>query len=47
MAKRFGPVIAAVAAGAVIGFLLGRRKRTRPAAELADELHAALSRLVP
>jgi carbon monoxide dehydrogenase subunit G len=26
MAKRYGPVIAAVAAGAAIGFLLGRRK---------------------
>ena len=30
MAKRFAPVLAAVAAGVAIGFLLGRRKRTTP-----------------
>ena len=42
MAKRFAPVIAAVAAGVAVGFLLGRRKRTHPAAELADELQARL-----
>ena len=41
MAKRFAPVIAAVAAGVAVGFLLGRRKRTHPAAALADELQAA------
>ena len=46
MAKRFAPVIAAVAAGAAIGFLLGRRKRAHPAADLADELQAALARLL-
>ena len=40
MAKRFAPVIAGVAAGAAIGFLLGRRKRAHPAADLADELQA-------
>ena len=46
MAKRFAPVIAAVAAGVTAGFLLGRRKRTYPAAELADDLQAALARLL-
>jgi uncharacterized protein len=46
VAKRLAPVIAAVAAGAVAGFLLGRRKRAHPAAELADELQAALARLL-
>lgn len=46
MAKRFAPVIAAVAAGAAAGFLLGRRKRRHPATELADELQAALARLL-
>ena len=46
MAKRYAPVIAAVAAGAAAGFLLGRRKRARPAADLADELQAALARLL-
>ena len=40
MAKRFAPVIAGVAAGAAIGFLLGRRKRAHPATDLADELQA-------
>ena len=46
MAKRFAPAIAAVAAGVVVGFLVGRRKRTHPAADLADELQAALARLL-
>jgi uncharacterized protein len=46
MAKRYAPVIAAVAAGAAAGFLLGRRKRAHPAADLADELQAALARLL-
>ena len=46
MAKRYAPVIAAVAAGAAVGFLLGRRKRAHPAADLADELQAALARLL-
>ncbi len=46
MAKRYAPVIAAVAAGAALGFLLGRRKRKTPAADLADELQAALARLL-
>ena len=47
MAKRFAPAIAAVAAGVAVGFLLGRRKRSHPAADLADELQAALARLLP
>ncbi|GFG48866.1 carbon monoxide dehydrogenase [Mycolicibacterium agri] len=47
IAKRFGPVLAAVAAGAVVGFLIGRRKRAHPAADLADEVQAALARLLP
>jgi uncharacterized protein len=46
MAKRFAPVLAAVAAGAAVGFVVGRRKRAHPAAELADELQAALLRLL-
>jgi hypothetical protein len=29
-----------------VGFLLGRRKRTHPAADLADELQTALARLL-
>jgi uncharacterized protein len=44
MAKRFAPVIAGVTAGAAIGFLLGRRKRNRPA--VAEDLQAALLRLL-
>jgi len=50
MAKRAAPALAALAAGAAIGFLLGRRKRKaqiHPAARKADDLLAALSRLVP
>jgi carbon monoxide dehydrogenase subunit G len=46
MAKRYAPAIAAVAAGLAVGFLLGRRKRAHPAADLADELQAALLRLL-
>jgi carbon monoxide dehydrogenase subunit G len=46
MAKRYAPAIAAVAAGVTVGFLLGRRKRTHPAADLADELQTALARLL-
>ena len=50
MAKRAAPALAALAAGAAIGFLIGRRKRKaqiHPAAVKADDLLAALSRLVP
>jgi carbon monoxide dehydrogenase subunit G len=46
MAKRYAPAIAAVAAGVTVGFLLGRRKRAHPAADLADELQTALARLL-
>jgi carbon monoxide dehydrogenase subunit G len=49
MAKRAAPALAALAAGAAIGFLLGRRSRkahVRPAAFNADDLVAALSRLM-
>jgi uncharacterized protein len=42
MAKRFAPALAALAAGGVIGFLVGRRRSRRN-----DDLLAALSRLVP
>jgi carbon monoxide dehydrogenase subunit G len=41
MAKRAAPALAALAVGAVIGFLLGRRRNRR-----SDDLLAALSRLV-
>ncbi|AGB25893.1 hypothetical protein Mycsm_05719 [Mycobacterium sp. JS623] len=41
MAKRFAPALAALAAGGVIGFLLGRRRNRR-----SDDLLDALSRLV-
>jgi aerobic carbon-monoxide dehydrogenase large subunit len=44
--KRFAPVMAGVAAGAAIGFLLGRRKRKSPAAAVAEDLQAALLRLL-
>jgi uncharacterized protein len=42
MAKRFAPALAALTAGGVIGFLLGRRRKRR-----SDDLLAALTRLVP
>lgn len=46
MAKRAAPAIAALAAGALVGFLLGRRKRRPRAQQLPEELLAALSRLL-
>lgn len=46
MAKRFAPAIAAAAAAGAIGFLVGRRRRKAPAAVLADDLQAALARLL-
>lgn len=46
LAKRLAPVLAAVAAAGAVGFLLGRRKRRGPAAVLADDLQAALERLL-
>ena len=49
LAKRAAPALAALTAGAAIGFLLGRRNRKgqiHPATLKADDLLAALSRLV-
>lgn len=48
MAKRFAPVFAAAAVAGVVGFLLGRRGRREatPAGILADDLQAALLRLL-
>ncbi|MDF2828999.1 MAG: carbon monoxide dehydrogenase subunit [Mycobacterium sp.] len=47
VAKRAAPVVAGLAAGAALGFLFGRRRGSaHPAAIKADELIAALSRLV-
>ena len=46
IAKRYAPVLAAAAAAAALGFLVGRRKRKGPAAVLADDLQAALARLL-
>lgn len=46
MAKRYAPALAAVAAGLTVGFLVGRRRRAHPAADLADDLQAALARLL-
>ncbi|HEX9834473.1 MAG TPA: carbon monoxide dehydrogenase, partial [Mycobacterium sp.] len=46
LAKRYGPVVAALGAGVTVGFLLGRRKRKSAAAVVAEELQAALLRLL-
>ena len=46
MAKRFAPVLAAVAAAGVVGFMIGKRRRKTPAAVLADDLQAVLARLL-
>jgi carbon monoxide dehydrogenase subunit G len=46
MARRFAPALAALAVGAAIGFLLGRRSRKPSAALKADDILAALSRLL-
>ncbi|OBK79901.1 SRPBCC family protein [Mycobacterium sp. 1164985.4] len=46
MAKRAAPVAAAVAGGLAVGFLIGRRRKKAPAAVLADDLQAALARLL-
>jgi carbon monoxide dehydrogenase subunit G len=46
MAKRYAPVLAAAAVAGVIGYLIGRRRRRGPAAVLADDLQAALARLL-
>jgi carbon monoxide dehydrogenase subunit G len=46
IARRAAPAVAALAAGAVVGFLLGRRSRRARAQQLPENLVAALSRLV-
>ncbi|MEV3902832.1 SRPBCC family protein [Mycobacterium sp. NPDC050551] len=46
MAKRAAPVLAGLAAGLTVGLLVGRRRRAHPAAVLADDLQAALARLL-
>jgi carbon monoxide dehydrogenase subunit G len=46
MAKRFAPVVAGVVAGAAVGFLLGRSRRRAQAHPAAEDLLAALSRLL-
>ncbi len=46
MAKRYAPVLLAAVAAGTAGFLLGRRKRSSPAAVLAEDLQAALARLL-
>ncbi|MGA5463133.1 SRPBCC family protein [Mycobacterium sp. NPDC050041] len=46
MAKRVAPVLAGLAAGLTVGLLVGRRRRAHPAAVLADDLQAALARLL-
>ncbi|SEH62458.1 hypothetical protein SAMN04489835_2161 [Mycolicibacterium rutilum] len=46
LAKRAAPVAAAVAGGALVGFLVGRRRKKAPAAVLADDLQAVLARLL-
>lgn len=48
MAKRFAPVVAAAAAAGLVGFLFGRRKRkaANPVGVLADDLQAALAKLL-
>jgi hypothetical protein len=46
MAKRYAPIAGSVAAGAAVGFLLGRRKRKSPAAVAVDDLQAILTRLL-
>lgn len=46
LAKRAAPVAAGLAAGLAVGLLLGRRRKKAPAAILADDLQAALARLL-
>ncbi|OBI73345.1 SRPBCC family protein [Mycobacterium sp. E740] len=46
LAKRVAPVAAGLAAGVAVGFLFGRRRKKAPAAALADDLQAALARLL-
>lgn len=46
IAKRYAPALVAAGAAAVLGYLVGRRRRKGPAALLADDLQAALARLL-
>lgn len=46
VAKRFAPVVAAVVAGAAVGYLLGRRRHRARAHPVTEDLVAALSRLL-
>lgn len=46
IAKRYAPALAAAAVAATVGYLVGRRRRKRPAAVLAEDLQAALARLL-
>ncbi|ULE35209.1 SRPBCC family protein [Mycobacterium sp. IDR2000157661] len=46
MAKRAAPAVAALTAGVAVGYLVGRRRRRGPAAVLAEDLQAALMRLL-
>ncbi|VEG57923.1 carbon monoxide dehydrogenase subunit G [Mycolicibacterium aurum] len=46
IAKRYAPLLVAAAAAGALGFLAGRRTRKGPAAVLADDLQAALARLL-
>jgi carbon monoxide dehydrogenase subunit G len=47
LAKRYAPVLAGVAAGVAVGLLIGRRRKpTSPATAVADEVQAALARLL-
>ncbi|KUH79917.1 MULTISPECIES: SRPBCC family protein [unclassified Mycobacterium] len=46
LAKRAAPVAAGLAAGLAVGLLLGRRRRKAPAAAVAEDLQAALARLL-
>lgn len=46
LAKRAAPVAAGLAAGLAVGLLIGRRRKKAPAAVLAEDLQAALARLL-
>lgn len=46
IAKRYAPTLIAAAIAGLVGYLIGRRRRRGPAAVLADDLQAALTRLL-
>lgn len=46
LAKRAAPVAAGLAAGLAVGLLLGRHRKKPPAAAMAEDLQAALARLL-